>query len=78
LLVVSWRVVSAVSYFVLCRPCSNIYGCESLRVATVQTDGKEGFAKVRQLREEVQKFATKWPLPGVDVSTLTKPEGILE
>ncbi|KAJ7054382.1 pyridoxal phosphate-dependent transferase [Mycena amicta] len=49
-----------------------------VRVATVQTDGKEGFAKVRQLREEVQKFATKWPLPGVDVSTLTKLEGILE
>ncbi|KAJ7253691.1 serine hydroxymethyltransferase-domain-containing protein [Mycena haematopus] len=47
-----------------------------VRVATVQEEGKEGFVKVRELRAEVVAFATKWPLPGVDVSTLTKPEGI--
>lgn len=47
-----------------------------VRVATVQEEGKEGFAKVRALREEVSAFATKWPLPGVDVSALTKPAGI--
>ncbi|KAF7291855.1 Serine hydroxymethyltransferase [Mycena indigotica] len=49
-----------------------------VRVATVQTEGKEGYVKVKELREEVQNFAMKWPLPGVDVSTLTKPEGIVE
>nr|GAT54805.1 predicted protein [Mycena chlorophos] len=49
-----------------------------VRVATTPAEGKEGFAQVKALRDEVQAFATKWPLPGVDVSTLTKPEGILE
>jgi len=43
------------------------------RVAT-SGDG-EGAKKVKQLRKEVRAFAKKWPLPGVDVSTLTKPEG---
>ncbi|KAF7334271.1 Serine hydroxymethyltransferase [Mycena sanguinolenta] len=33
---------------------------------------------VRELRAEVIEFATKWPLPGVDVSTLKKPAGIHE
>ncbi|KAJ7731129.1 serine hydroxymethyltransferase-domain-containing protein [Mycena maculata] len=46
------------------------------RVATVQEEGKVGFAKVRELRDEVRVFASKWPLPGVDVATLTKPAGI--
>ncbi|KAJ7130736.1 serine hydroxymethyltransferase-domain-containing protein [Mycena crocata] len=49
-----------------------------LRVAMVQEEGKQGFAQVGALREEVRAFATKWPLPGVDVSTLTKPAGIEE
>ncbi|KAJ7636970.1 serine hydroxymethyltransferase-domain-containing protein [Roridomyces roridus] len=47
-----------------------------VRVATVQEEGKVGYAKVRELRDEVRAFAIKWPLPGVDVSALTKPEGI--
>ncbi|KAF4563789.1 Serine hydroxymethyltransferase, cytosolic [Pleurotus pulmonarius] len=49
-----------------------------VRVATSQEEGKQGFAQVKQLRDEVQKFATKWPLPGVDVTTLKKPEGLHE
>ncbi|KAJ6532696.1 serine hydroxymethyltransferase-domain-containing protein [Mycena vulgaris] len=49
-----------------------------VRVATVQEEGKTGFAKVRELRDEVSAFATKWPLPGVDVSALTKPHGIVD
>jgi glycine hydroxymethyltransferase len=43
------------------------------RVAT-SGDG-EGAKKVKQLCKEVRVFAKKWPLPGVDVSTLTKPQG---
>ena len=49
-----------------------------VRVATVPTEGKQGFQLVKELRSEVQAFAMKWPLPGVDVSTLTKPEGLHE
>lgn len=49
-----------------------------VRVATTAEEGKEGYKQVKQLREEVQAFASKWPLPGVDVSTLTKPEGLHE
>lgn len=49
-----------------------------VRVATTQEEGKQGFAQVKQLRDEVQKFATQWPLPGVDVTTLKKPEGLHE
>lgn len=49
-----------------------------VRVATVPAEGKEGFQLVKQLRSEVEEFAMKWPLPGVDVSTLTKPEGLHE
>ncbi|KAG6821106.1 hypothetical protein H0H93_006445 [Arthromyces matolae] len=49
-----------------------------VRVATVQEEGKTGYAQVRQLRDEVRAFASKWPLPGVDVSALKKPEGILD
>jgi len=39
---------------------------------------KQGYVQVKQLRDEVQAFATKWPLPGVDVSTLQKPTGLHE
>ena len=49
-----------------------------VRVASVQEEGKEGAKQVLQLRQEVREFARKWPLPGVDVSTLTKPEGFLD
>ena len=47
-----------------------------VRVATVPEEGKVGYAQVKQLRSEVVAFASKWPLPGVDVSTLQKPTGL--
>jgi glycine hydroxymethyltransferase len=49
-----------------------------VRVATTPEEGKVGHQQVKQLRDEVRAFASKWPLPGVDVSTLTKPEGLHE
>lgn len=49
-----------------------------VRVATTQEEGKTGYSQVKQLRDEVRAFASRWPLPGVDVSTLTKPEGFLD
>lgn len=49
-----------------------------VRVATVNTEGLEGAAMVKQLRKEVRDFATSWPLPGVDVKDLTRPEGVGE
>jgi glycine hydroxymethyltransferase len=49
-----------------------------VRVATTPEEGKVGYQQVKQLRDEVREFATKWPLPGVDVSTLVKPEGLHE
>ncbi|KAJ3505915.1 hypothetical protein NLJ89_g7161 [Agrocybe chaxingu] len=49
-----------------------------VRVATTPAEGKEGHLLVKQLRDEVRAFASKWPLPGVDVSTLQKPEGFHE
>lgn len=42
-----------------------------VRVATESSD-------VRQLNEDVGAFSRKFPLPGVDVSTLTKPEGLVD
>ena len=42
-----------------------------VRVATASAD-------VAQLRRDVHKFARGFPLPGVDVSTLVKPEGLGE
>lgn len=47
-----------------------------VRVATTQQEGKQGFAQVQALKTEVEEFASKWPLPGVDVSTFKKPAGI--
>jgi glycine hydroxymethyltransferase len=35
----------------------------------------EGSKSVNELRKEVRVFAKQFPLPGVDLSTLTKPEG---
>jgi glycine hydroxymethyltransferase len=49
-----------------------------VRVATVQEEGKTGYEQVKQLRKEVKEFAMKWPLPGVEVSQMTKPAGIHE
>ncbi|CAL1708895.1 unnamed protein product [Somion occarium] len=49
-----------------------------VRVATVEEEGKEGAQKVKQLGREVREFARRWPLPGVDVSTLQRPAGIEE
>ena len=43
----------------------------------VANDGKsEGAKAIAELRKEVRTFARKWPLPGVDVKGLKKPEGI--
>ena len=46
--------------------------------ASTEQEGKEGAKMVKQLRKEVKEFATKWPLPGVDVKNLKKPVGIEE
>jgi len=46
--------------------------------ASTEKEGKEGAKMVKQLRKEVKEFATKWPLPGVDVKNLKKPVGIEE
>ena len=46
--------------------------------ASTEQEGKEGAKQVKQLRKEVKEFATKWPLPGVDVKDLKKPAGIEE
>ncbi|PPQ91568.1 hypothetical protein CVT25_008596, partial [Psilocybe cyanescens] len=47
-----------------------------VRVVTVPQEGLEGYKQVKQLRDKVVTFASQWPLPGVDVQTLMKPEGI--
>ena len=47
-----------------------------VNVATTQQEGKVGFAQVQELRRDVRAFATKWPLPGVDVKGLQRPAGI--
>ncbi|KAJ6616439.1 pyridoxal phosphate-dependent transferase [Mycena sp. CBHHK59/15] len=47
-----------------------------LHVATTPEEGNVGFARVRELRREVQAFASQWPLPGVDVARLSKPTGV--
>ena len=46
--------------------------------ASTEREGKEGAKLVKQLRKEVKEFATKWPLPGLDVKDLKKPVGIEE
>ena len=33
---------------------------------------------VKDLRREVRAFARRWPLPGVDISTIKRPEGVEE
>jgi glycine hydroxymethyltransferase len=47
-----------------------------VRVAT-SGDG-EGHQGVRKLRDDVRAFARGFPLPGVDVRSLQKPEGLSE
>ena len=42
------------------------------------TGDGEGAKAVRELRKDVRAFAKQFPLPGVDVDTLTRPEGIEE
>ena len=49
-----------------------------VRVATKPEEGKVGHLQVKELGKEVRAFARRWPLPGVDVSTLTRPAGIHE
>ncbi|KAH7882387.1 glycine hydroxymethyltransferase [Phlebopus sp. FC_14] len=49
-----------------------------VRVATTESEGKEGAKKVKELRRDVVEFARKWPLPGADVSTIQRPAGIEE
>ncbi|KAK7036559.1 glycine hydroxymethyltransferase shm1 [Paramarasmius palmivorus] len=49
-----------------------------VRVATTQEEGKQGFAQVKQLRDEVRAFAKQWPLPGVDAASFKKPAGVDE
>lgn len=49
-----------------------------VRVATQGGEGLEGFKQVKDLKREVEAFARKWPLPGVDVSNLQRPRGIEE
>ncbi|KAJ1302279.1 hypothetical protein OPQ81_001097 [Rhizoctonia solani] len=41
------------------------------------TEG-QGKADVEALRKDVQEFSRRWPLPGVDVNNLQRPEGIPE
>lgn len=47
-----------------------------VRVAT-SGDG-EGAKAVLELKKEVRAFARQWPLPGVDVSSIKRPNGIEE
>lgn len=49
-----------------------------VRAATTEEAGKEGAQGVKALRREVRAFARRWPVPGVDVSTLVRPQGIEE
>lgn len=49
-----------------------------VRVASVQEDGKVGFAQVKELGKEVRTFARRWPVPGVDVTGIKRPAGVHE
>ncbi|KAI0701969.1 glycine hydroxymethyltransferase [Cytidiella melzeri] len=49
-----------------------------VRVATTSDESRVGHLQVQELGKEVRAFARRWPLPGVDVSKLTKPAGIHE
>ena len=49
-----------------------------VRVASTPAEGKVGYQQVKDLGKEVRAFARRWPLPGVDVSAITRPAGIHE
>ena len=49
-----------------------------VRVASTAEEGKVGHQQVKDLGKEVRAFARQWPLPGVDVSKLTRPAGLHE
>ena len=49
-----------------------------VHVATTASEGRAGHLLVKKLRAEVQEFAMKWPLPGVDIASLKRPEGFIE
>ncbi|KAI0938522.1 hypothetical protein AcV5_000186 [Taiwanofungus camphoratus] len=49
-----------------------------VRVASVEEDGKQGAKLVRELRREVRAFARRWPVPGIDMTTIKRPAGIEE
>ena len=49
-----------------------------VRVATTAEEGKEGHVQVKQLARDVRVFARRWPVPGVDVSKISRPAGIEE
>lgn len=47
-----------------------------VRVASTPVEGCVGHQQVKELKAEVEEFAKKFPLPGVDVANLQKPEGL--
>lgn len=49
-----------------------------VRVASTPQEGLVGHQQVKALKDEVTAFAQRFPLPGVDVSNLQKPEGLHE
>lgn len=49
-----------------------------VRVATTPVEGNVGHKQVKELRDEVQEFAKRFPLPGVDTANIQKPEGLHE
>jgi len=58
------------------KECGSKLIKDLLRVAAEgQTEGAQA---LKVLRKDVCQFATKWPLPGVDVKTLKRPAGIEE
>jgi glycine hydroxymethyltransferase len=42
------------------------------------TKNEEGARQIKELKRDVVAFARRWPLPGVDVNSLTRPAGIEE
>jgi glycine hydroxymethyltransferase len=49
-----------------------------VRVATTPAEDNVGYQQVKELRDEVQTFAKRFPLPGIDTANLQKPEGLHE
>jgi glycine hydroxymethyltransferase len=61
-------------YSLFCAQAAHVL----FRVATEGGEGFEGRKQVQELKKDVQTFARKWPLPGVDVSNIKRPAGISE